>query len=102
MYIYIILFFYCYCQAAFAKEIAKNADSKRGRQLLKPEKYAKIMLCSYQSTRELEIKSICGYYIANEEDVQEFRLPLVTASDEDGFLVEFIDSGESVGYLPAL
>lgn len=45
-----------------------------------------------------EIKSICGYYIANEEDVQEFRLPLLTASDEDGFLVEFIDSGESVGY----
>jgi hypothetical protein len=31
MCIYIILFFYCYCQAAFAKEIAKNADSKRGK-----------------------------------------------------------------------
>lgn len=54
MCIYIILFFYCYCQAAFAKEIAQNADSKRERQLLKPKKYAKKILCSYQSTRELE------------------------------------------------
>ena len=63
MYIYIILFFYCYCQAAFAKEIAQNADSKRERQLLKPKKYAKIMLCSYQSTRELEIIGITSLEI---------------------------------------